>query len=369
MERKPQQQTLSIRVSDALREFLDLERSKQVISSGRGESVSTSDVAKILLESAKDDRLDVRLEGADLGRHPTDAMVMFRRKWESGHQRSRTEWVFMAQYVQVASEELTEDPMAPGPDRMIDVLRALVAVRNLRTVHDRDLDRYYIGNLLDRGKWNEQMLDSEVFPELVEKVIEEIRASGNGKRAAGAGRNFYVAVRDEEFQETAALNGALDPLMPSLFRMAARGHWMRERRPVRRDRDGSVLLGSVGNTKMGDLWINVQPGQTDVSLLIGFNTRDVMYPISTYAQIREFYAMLKSLRLGKRWVGENFFAFGHEASAEGPGYYQFRRQTDGATLSFSESQWAELKTIYTRVMEKPEMKAIFEELSWIYGDL
>jgi multidrug efflux pump subunit AcrB len=69
MERKPQQQTLSIRVSDALKEFL--ERSKKVISGARGESVSTSDVAKILLESAKDDRLDVRLETAELGRQPT----------------------------------------------------------------------------------------------------------------------------------------------------------------------------------------------------------------------------------------------------------------------------------------------------------
>ena len=49
MKRKPQQQTLSIRISDTFREFL--ERSKHILSSGRGESVSTSDVAKILLEN------------------------------------------------------------------------------------------------------------------------------------------------------------------------------------------------------------------------------------------------------------------------------------------------------------------------------
>ena len=80
MERKPQQQTLSIRISDALREFL--ERSKQVMSNGRGESVSTSDVAKILLESAKDDRLDFRLEVAELQQSPTQALWTVRRKWE-----------------------------------------------------------------------------------------------------------------------------------------------------------------------------------------------------------------------------------------------------------------------------------------------
>jgi hypothetical protein len=57
---KPQQQTLSIRVSESLREFLEL--SRQVIANGRGDAVSISDVARILLESAKEDRLDFRLE-------------------------------------------------------------------------------------------------------------------------------------------------------------------------------------------------------------------------------------------------------------------------------------------------------------------
>jgi L-iditol 2-dehydrogenase len=72
VDRKPQQQTLSIRISDAFREFL--ERSRQVLSSGgRGELVSTSDVAKMLLESAKEDRLDFRLEVAErLGAVPID---------------------------------------------------------------------------------------------------------------------------------------------------------------------------------------------------------------------------------------------------------------------------------------------------------
>ena len=100
MERKPQQQTLSIRISDALREFL--ERSKHVMSNGRGESVSTSDVAKILLESAKDDRLDFRLEVAELQQSPTQALWTVRRKLEQKRDLSRAEWIFLAQYIQVA---------------------------------------------------------------------------------------------------------------------------------------------------------------------------------------------------------------------------------------------------------------------------
>jgi hypothetical protein len=35
-----------------------------------------------------------------------------------------------------------------------------------------------------------------------------------------------------------ALNRALDPFLPVLFRLAARGHWFQEKRPVRVPREG-----------------------------------------------------------------------------------------------------------------------------------
>lgn len=66
---KPQQQTLSIRVSESLRDFLEL--SRQVIANDREEPVSISDIAKLLLESARTDRLDFRLDVAGLRRSST----------------------------------------------------------------------------------------------------------------------------------------------------------------------------------------------------------------------------------------------------------------------------------------------------------
>jgi hypothetical protein len=46
-------------------------------------------------------------------------------------------------------------------------------------------------------------------------------------------RNLYVALRDEVLPDLMALNRVLEPHLDTLFRLAARGHWMRERRPVR----------------------------------------------------------------------------------------------------------------------------------------
>ena len=102
MQRKPQQQTISIRVPDSLREFL--ERAKEVISSNGGESVSTSDVARILLESAKDDRLDFRLDVAKLQETPTESLAAIRIKWQQRQFLSRAEWIFLSRYVRVACE-------------------------------------------------------------------------------------------------------------------------------------------------------------------------------------------------------------------------------------------------------------------------
>jgi hypothetical protein len=367
VERKPQQQTLSIRISESLREFL--ERSKQVISSGRQETVSTSDVAKILLESAKDERLDVRLEVAELTRKPTEALIATRRKWESGQPRSRAEWILMAQYIVVACEELTGDPLAPGPETYIGMLEALLAIRSLRTDRGTGLDRYYLGNLAAASQWNERKLNEAVVPDVIAKLIEEIRSTRSGKKATGVGRCLYVAVRDEELSGTVTLHNVLTPHMNTLFRMAARGHWIKEQRPVRLARDGSPLLGSVPTIKQGDLWLTVSSGPTDISFAIGIDAGDLIYTLAGYAQIREFNAMLNALSPGQTWTGVDFHGSANKANGQKGASYQFRRHRDGVILGFNEENWQKLKTLYFAAMAQPELETVFAELSLIYGEL
>ena len=79
----PQQPVISIRISDALR--LRLETLKKIISLKSGQNVSTSEAAKQLLESARDDRLEL----VDLLSEPTDSLLKIRGKADSG---SRFRW-------------------------------------------------------------------------------------------------------------------------------------------------------------------------------------------------------------------------------------------------------------------------------------
>src|SRR5262249_49808835 len=135
----------------------------------------------------------------------------------------------------IACEKLSENPAMPEPEAFVTLLQALLAVRELRTERGAGLDRYYLGNLggQDSATLNDRQLDPEIVPRLVAKLIEDLQGKQNPTRPIFAGRNFYVALRDEVVSDVMALNRALDPFLPTLFRLAARGHWLQEKRPVR----------------------------------------------------------------------------------------------------------------------------------------
>src|SRR2546430_6549641 len=102
-EKAKQQQTLSVRISEALRQRLD--RAKKLMSSRTGESVSTSEIAKQFLESAREDRLEV----VDLMSEPTKALREIRRKGEAQHLLSKAECVVLAHFVQQGLEAFSSD--------------------------------------------------------------------------------------------------------------------------------------------------------------------------------------------------------------------------------------------------------------------
>ena len=368
VERKPQQQTLSIRISDALREFL--ERSKQVISKGRGESVSISDVAKILLESAKDDRLDFRLEVAELQRSATKSLWEIRRKWEQRQDLSRAEWILLSQYIQVACEEVSGDAALPTPAAYAVLLEAILAVRGLRGNRGVELDRYYLGNIgtPEETSFNDRQLDPELVPRVTARWVQQLRASPSSPKPSFAGRNFYVAIRDEELPNIVALNRGLFPHMETLFRLAARGHWIREHEPVRSLRNRQVFTDTIPAVKAPGfrLEFNVN-SEGEVAILIIMDEKDVLYRLGPYPEIREFSAMLE--RIAPGWNGVHFHAYTVQEGPEKPVRFYFRNMRDGVGLGFSSEEWQRLRQLFAEAAAIPKLQKLYEELSLVYGEL
>jgi predicted DNA-binding protein len=110
-----QQPVISIRISDELRQRLDT--LKEIMAAKSGEPVSTSEAAKQLLESSKEERL----EFVNLLSMPTDSLVKIRAKADAKLPLSQAEWTLVAYYCQQGAElfantgqtDISDGPLSP----------------------------------------------------------------------------------------------------------------------------------------------------------------------------------------------------------------------------------------------------------------
>jgi hypothetical protein len=372
MDRKPQQQTLSVRISETLREYL--ERAREVISHTRGESVSTSDVAKMLLERARNDRLDGRLEVADLLGDPTEALLTIRQKWEQGRVLSRAEWIVLAQYVQWGCEIPDEHPDLPRPESFAEVLEAFLALLMLRGKEEPAHDGYYLGNLGPSARRSEERKSNlETLTQSVRALIRTLRQEGSRIRPIFVSRNLYVALRDEDFKDAAALHQALRPFLPTLYRLAARGHWLQEREPIRPSRetkDYSYRPPVLPPIIEGDFRLSIMlTDEEDLAMALEMPTREVIYPLEPYPQIREFATMLDRLEPAGHWKGREFFGYTDAVVPERVTRFFFRHRSNGIALGFSPQDWKCLKGMFQKALVLPELAPTLTELSLQYGEV
>jgi hypothetical protein len=107
----------------------------------------------------------------------------------------------------------------------------------------------------------------------------------------------------------------------------------------------------------------------EFDLLLSFpGPRGPMYPLGPYPRIAEFRAFLgATLAPRKSWDGEYFFAYLVER--EGEKEVWFRAHRNGITFGFSEAEWGEVRKLFRRAWEMPEVKVAWEALSLEYGEL
>jgi hypothetical protein len=377
-EKPSQGQTLSLRISDAL--YARLERAKQLMSSKKGDSVSTSEVAKQLLESAREDRFEV----ADLMAEPTEALLQIRRKGEAQHILSRAEWILLSHFVQQGLEGYTEKtPNAVSSESLIAVLDAFVAVYELRTERISVRDTYYVNNLPSecrpaKAKAGE---DSErATPEMVRRTVAETRKRLGDSAAKWdtflVGRNLHILLEDEQLPGVDTLNRTLRPFFPVLWRLAARGHYCLTQQPLRAKSTSqdSFYQPPIPSIKEGDFTLSFNRGEgNDIFLLLSFpGVRGPMYPINGYPKITEFRAMLAALSQDgtvRRWEGGHFLGY-IAPSDEGRGKdYWFRAHENGITFGLSEKEWKLVQTLFRRAWELPEIRMAWDALTLEYGEL
>jgi hypothetical protein len=138
VETLQQTQTLSLRISEVLRKRL--EDIRKLTALRKGESVSTSEIAKQLLESSREERFEV----VELLSKPTESLIEIRRKGEAGQMLTRAQWTVVAYFVQQGSEAFSKSPLSR--ETYIGILKAFDAAQELRA-RPSSTDEYYLGNL------------------------------------------------------------------------------------------------------------------------------------------------------------------------------------------------------------------------------
>ena len=239
LKKKPRHEVISIRHSEDRLKLL--ERYQKVLSEQRGREVSLGEAAFLVIEE--------RVEGMDreTARHemlstPTASLYHIRKKWESQHTLSAAEWDVLAQYVQIGTEEEAQEPpllwpAIPSRESYLRLLDAFEAVYQNRKKHASKHAWYYFGNL--GGHFTEVRLSDDDAEQRHQAVLKQIshrkellKSAEKWQNPGTIGRCFLAAISDEGVEST-RLDQILAPYWPTLWGLAARGHWVRhDRQPV-----------------------------------------------------------------------------------------------------------------------------------------
>jgi hypothetical protein len=375
----PQQPVISIRISDELR--ARLETLKETMAAKSGESVSTSEAAKQLLESAKEERL----EFVNLLAEPTDSLVKIRGKVDRKLPLSQAEWALVAYYCQQGAELFTNTGQTDVSfESLAGILEAFLAVYGLVSKQRKrsPMAPYLLANLpparQTEAKHSDQIADDDVR-RVVNRTIHMLKnATSETPRPVHTARLLYMILDNEKFLNIEKLNEALRPYWPILWRVCARGHYLRHKQPLT---DSAFWAADfrLGNRRPlpsfqeGEYRLEFHRGpETAFSVWMYFPGRfRLQYPLYDYPRIAELRTILERLDLREQlifWEGRYFLASTWLDEEEKVGV-ECRSRDNGIALTFHHDDWQAIKSLFRRGWQAPEVVRLWNALAREYGEL
>ena len=377
----PQQPVISIRISEALR--LRLETLRKIISLKTGQNVSTSEAAKQLLESARDDRLEL----VDLLSEPTDSLLRIRGKADSGLSLSQAEWTMVAHYCAVGAESFMNTAQGQiSYETLAEILEAFLAAyaiarRLKKSMRDFVYLRTLPGDKQVEAKEVED-IGSDDVRRVVNHTIQMLRNPAQKRRKPLlAVRNLYTLLDEEKFSNIEKLNEVLWPHWPALWRVCARGHYSLHRKPLREkapmetnDEDFELAVQpALPSLEEGEYRLDlVREEGNEFSPRLQFpGTLTPRYPVVGYPRIAEFRRLLEELDLDRdlcQWQGYYFYAHTAIVENEQRGVFFFARE-NGIAFRFPMEHWQSIRNLFRRAWQAPEVIHTWEAQMLEYGEL
>jgi hypothetical protein len=377
----PQQPVISIRISDALRSRLD--KLREIMALKSGGPVSTSEAAKQLLESARDDRLEL----VNLLMEPTDSLLRIRGKADARLSLSQAEWTMVAHYCAVGAESFANTAQGQiSYESLTEILEAfLAAYAVIRRPKKSPLDFVYLRTLPGDKQVEAKEVEgigSDDVRRVVNHTIQMLRNPAQRRRKPIlAVRNLYTLLDEEKFSNIEKLNEALWPHWSALWRVCARGHYFLHRKPLREkvpaETDGEdfelAVQPALPSLEEGEYRLDlVREEGNEFSPRLQFpGTLAPRYPVCGYPRIAEFRRMLEELDLARdlcQWQGHYFYAHTAILENEERGVFFFARE-NGITFGFPMEHWQSIRNLFRRAWQAPEVIHTWETQVLEYGEL
>lgn len=376
----PQQPVISIRISDALR--LRLETLRKIISLKSGQTVSTSEAAKQLLESARDDRLEL----VNLLSEPTDSLLRIRGKADSGLPLSQAEWTIVAHYCAVGAESFMNTAQGQiSYETLAEILEAFLAAYAITQRPKKSpVDFVYLMSLPGDKQVEAKAEDvgTEDVRRVVTRTIQMLRNPAQKRRKPIlAVRNLYRLLDEEKFSNIEKLNEVLWPHWSALWRVCARGHYSLHRKPLREkapaetnDEDFELAVQpALPSLEEGGYRLDlVREEGNEFSPRLQFpGTLTPRYPVVGYPRIAEFRRLLGELDLERdlcQWQGYYFYAHTEILENDERGVFFFARE-NGITFGFPMDHWQLIRKLFLRAWQAPEVRRLWDALAREYGEL
>ena len=376
----PQQPVISIRISEALR--LRLETLRKIISLKSGQNVSTSEAAKQLLESARDDRLEL----VNLLSEPTDSLLRIRGKADSGLPLSQAEWTMVAHYCAVGAESFMNTAQGQiSYETLAEILEAFLAAYAIaRRPKKSPVDFVYLMTLPGDKQVEAKAEDvgTEDVRRVVTRTIQMLRNPAQKRRKPIlAVRNLYRLLDEEKFSNIERLNEVLWPHWSALWRVCARGHYSLHRKPLRQkapaetnDEDFELAVQpALPPSEEGGYRLDlVREEGNEFSPRLQFpGTLTPRYPVVGYPRIAEFRRLLEELDLERdlcQWQGYYFYAHTEILESDERGVFFFARE-NGITFGFPMEHWQSIRNLFRRAWQSPEVRRLWDALAIEYGEL
>jgi len=249
--------------------------------------------------------------------------------------------------------------------------------RNRKQAESRHVWKYF-SNLhghssdLDFSTCNAEQRHEALLNQIA-RQRESLNPENKSWRFPGSvGSSFFCAVRQEGV-EGSQLNQILAPYWPMLWRLAARGHWIRNDRPIRRSgaheddfRLRSSLARGIENAEHS-IRLTFERANRDICVFVEFKgCRRFSFSTENFPEIVEFRSMVETLKFNptEPWRGTTFNAFPSDDKSG----YSLMIDKFRLWLHVSQTEWADLRDMMRQLWESAESQPWIHELEMEFGE-